>query len=327
MGDVSKAIADFIADEIKLSQSDISSAVASREWFLDRIKNEIARRTDEPVLYEPEPFVRFGSYFKRTKVATVDEFDILVVLDCNTGHFVSGGVEIGKGLGSVSPNPRYYDKYKKSDGSGVSPAKMLNWLKGVVQTVVSSFGGEAPERNGQAVTAIIKSKNLKIDLVPAGIFQSSNGRIFYDIPKGDANNSWILTAPREDIDLLNSVAKNKEYFRDVIRLCKYIRTAYNFKVSSFAIETAIVQYGMSNYWFSSLALNVYETLSHLASAFRSGVINDPLDFVNNNLIDGIESLEWYADRIDKIVTDLKALEKEPDQKKVRQQVDRIFKNT
>lgn len=133
-------------------------------------------------------------------------------------------------------------------------------------------------------------------------------------------------APREDIDLLNSVAKDKVWFRDVIRLCKYIRTTYNFQVSSFAIETAIVPYGMSNYWFSSLAWNVYGSLSYLASAFRSGVIKDPLSFVDNNLIAGVGSLNWYADRIDRIVGGLKALGKEPDQEKVRQEVDRLFKN-
>jgi len=330
MAHVAAAIAAFIRDEIRLAREDISSAVVSRKWFLDRIRSEIENRTKEPVLYAPDPFVYFGSYFKRTKVKDVDEFDILVVIDSNTGVFTRGGQQIGIGQGTACPNYKYDRKYYKSDGSGVSPAKMLNWLKGVVETVTSSFGGEAPIRNGQAVTAYIKSKNLTIDLVPAGVFsRTSDGTTFYNIPRGDKNNGWIVTSPRQDIELLNEVAKGKQWFRDVIRLCKYIRSSYNFLVSSFAIESAIVQYGQNEIWFNnhseSLFWNTKGALSYLASRFREGSIPDPYDNANN-LIAGVNSLAWYADRIDKIIATLDRLQDESDQAKVRECVKQLFRN-
>lgn len=122
MGNVKKAIEDYVSSEITLSQSDISSAVSSREWFLNRIANEVAKRTNEPILYSQQRFVYFGSYFKGTKVKVVDEFDILVVIDSSTGYFSRGGEVTGNGRGSASPNHKYDTKYYKSDGSGVSPA-------------------------------------------------------------------------------------------------------------------------------------------------------------------------------------------------------------
>lgn len=326
MGDVSSAIAAFITDEIKLSMQDIAAASKSREWFLDRIATEISSRSNQPVLYSPEKFVYFGSYFKRTKVAAVDEFDVLVVIDSKGGLFSSGGVVIGTGQGSADPNPKYNGSYHKSDGTGVSPAKMLNWLKGVVDAVVNSFGGEAPERNGQAITAIIKSRNLKIDLVPAGIFsRNTDGTTFYDIPRGDKDNGWIVTSPRYDIDLLNSIAKGKDNFRDIIRLCKYVKNSYHFLVSSFATESAVVQYGSSSYWHNRLDQDFLGVLSFFSTVFRLGTIPDPYDS-GNNLISSVESLAWYADRLDTIRQELSNLYQEKDQEVVRKRVRELLMN-
>ena len=151
MADMDKLIGRFIGEHIALSQRDISASAKSREWFLQRIKKRIDERSGEPVLYEREPFVHFGSYFKRTKVANVDEFDVLVVIDSNTGVFTQGDTEIGKGLGEADPNHKYDEKYKKADGSGISPAKMLNWLKGIVTEVVESFGGSKVWRQPKRV--------------------------------------------------------------------------------------------------------------------------------------------------------------------------------
>lgn len=330
MADVSAAIGAFINNEISLTRKDISSAVESREWFIERVKSEIENRTEELVLYAPDPFIYFGSYFKGTKVKNVDEFDILVVIDSNTGVFSRYGQKLGVGQGNASPNHKYDNKYYKEDGSGVSPAKMLNWLKGIVKAVTSSFGGEAPIRNNQAVTAYIKSKDLKIDFVPAGIFKHTfDGSTFYNIPRGDASNGWIITSPRQDIELLKRAAKGKNSFRDVIRLCKYISSSYNFLVSSFAIESAIVQYGQNETWFNSgskdLYLNVKGALSYLATFFRYGLISDPYD-KNNNLIAEASSLSWYADRIDEIIAKLNSLQNEPNQTKAREYVSKIFRN-
>ena len=326
MGDVTAAIRKYVNEELRLSQSDISQTLRSREWLLKRIDNVINARYREPVLYSQQKFVYFGSYFKGTKVKAVDEYDVLVVIDSNGGMYSQGGTKIGDGQGYASPNHKYDSKYYKSDGSGISPAKMLNWLRGVVEEVTSAFGGEAPIRNGQAVTATIKSSNVSIDLVPAGIFnKTADGSTFYNIPRGDAGNGWITTSPRADIDLLNLVAKDKSDFRNVIRITKRIKDAYDFKVSSFAIESAVVTHGLLNEWHNDLFLDVAQSLLTLSTYFTNGSILDPYDR-SNNLIDGVSSLNWYASRLSTIVDRLLKCAKMNDQAAINAWVYRAFEN-
>ena len=125
------------------------------------------------------------------------------------------------------------ERYKKTDGSRVSPTKLLNWLKDVVETATGKYGVETPVRNDQAVTATIKSKDLKLDLVPATVLHhNSSGEIFYAIPKGGLGNGWIATAPHKDMERLKAAAQDKENFKNVIRLCKRIKDTYNFLVPS-----------------------------------------------------------------------------------------------
>lgn len=294
----------YIGEVIRLPQSDISSAVRSREWFIDLVKQEIKQRTGEPALYPEQNILYFGSYFKGTKVAAVDEFDVLVILDSNNGIFSQNSIGIGKGMGRADPNHKYDEKYLKSDNSGVSPTKLLNWLKDVVESATGRYGVEAPVRNGQAITATIKSKNLKIDLVPAGVFQHAfSGETFYNIPRGDRGNGWTLTAPHRDMERLKVVAEGKENFRNVIRLCKRVRDTYNFGVSSFAIESAVVGYGERNYWHNDLYSDFRAVLRYLAGMFREKVIPDPFDN-QKNLVTGVASLAWYADRLEKIIEDM-----------------------
>lgn len=327
MGNTTKAIDDFIKEEIKLSLTDVANSAKSREWFLSRIENVISRRTNEPVLLSNEKFVYFGSYFKQTKVSVVDEYDVLVVIDSNTGIFSQSGNPVGEGVGQATPNHKYDKKYYKSDESGVSPAKLLNWLKGIAEEVTDAFGGQALERQGQAITAEIMSKNIKIDLVPAGKFiRLSDKTEFYNIPKGDKDNGWIVTSPKQDIELLKKVADGKDNFRNVIRIAKYIKTSYNFLVPSFAIETAIVQYGQENKWNNDLMLDVVKSLIFLAKKFDQGKIEDSYNN-SNNLLSGINNLGWYTKRICEICEQLLSCQDIEDQEKVRQKVWDAFKNS
>jgi len=326
MGDVSQALNGYIGEVIKLPQRDISSAVRSREWFIDLVKQEINGRTGEPALYSERNTLYFGSYFKGTKVAAVDEFDVLVILDSNNGVFSQNGIGIGAGLGRADPNHTFDERYRKSDGSGVSPRKLLNWLKDVVESATKKYGVEEPVQSGQAITVTIKSKDLKLDLVPAAVLQhNSSGETFYAIPRGDRENGWIATTPHRDMERLKEVAQGKENFRNVIRLCKRVRDMYNFGVSSFAIESAVVEYAERNYWYNDLYLDFRAVLSNLAGTFRGGVILDPFDS-QKNLIVGVASLDWYADRLEKIIRGMDACAGGERQDEVRGRIYEILEN-
>jgi hypothetical protein len=207
---------------------------------------------------------------------------------------------------------------------------MLNWLKNVVHTVTESFGGEAPIRNGQAVTAIIKSKNIHIDLVPGGIFQHKDKEeIFFNIPTGDVGNNWIVTSPRQDIALLDNIASDKDNFRNVVRICKRIKDTYNFLVSSFGIETAVIIANSSDSisWENNLFIDLKKTLSAIADSFKSGHLPDSYD-TSKNLFEGVDNLDWYAERIEKIINVLDLVHNNPtyDQAKTYTKVFNAFEN-
>lgn len=309
---VNAAIEKYLKEEIALSKKDISKAVKSREWFLDRLYNLISSKKDSPILLKELPFKCYGSYVKGTKVRDVDEFDVLVIIDSNDGVFSKGGNETGKGIGTASPNPKYLEKYKKSDGSGVSPAKMLNWLRSQIKEITDSFGGEAPERNGQAVTATIKSLDLALDFVPAGVFRRmSDSSVFFNIPRGDKENGWIVTSPDHDANLLEQAATGRTNLKNVIRLSKRIKDTYNFLVPSFALETAMIYYVSSRRWYNNLFFDVCYFLEFVADSFSSGKIQDSYD-PQVNLIEGVESLSWYSERLTSIIQELGQCDREYD---------------
>ncbi len=326
---VRKAISHYLNNHICLSQKDISESAKSREWFLTRVENVINARSGEPKLYSGEhgnKFLYFGSYFKGTKVADVDEFDVLVLIDSSSGIYTKSGLQIGTGQGVVSPNPKYYQKYKKEDNSGVSPAKMLNWLKGVVDEVMEAYDGETPIRDGQAVTATIKSQNLKIDLVPAGVFVKDDGIVFYNIPDGSASNDWITTSPKLDMEKLDELAKRRDNFKNAIRILKRIKETHNFQIPSFPIEMSAVHYVNKNTWYQDLYTDISGLIGFLAYSFRTGSIADNYNDAQN-LLDGVENLDWYADRLEAIVERLNFYHtKSTNEEEVRERVTALFEN-
>lgn len=326
---VKKAISHYLDNYIYLSQKDISASAKSREWFLKRIENVINTRTGEPKLYSGtlgDKFLHFGSYFKGTKVADVDEYDVLVLIDSSSGYYSRSGQRIGTGQGVTNPNPKYYKKYYKEDASGVSPSKMLNWLKGVVDEVVDGFDGEAPIRDGQAITANILSQNLKIDLVPAGVFVNEENTVFYNIPEGSASNSWITTSPELDIAMLDKLAEDRKNFKNVIRIIKRIRDMYNFQISSFPIEMSAVHHVYSNAWYQDLYVDTTGVIRSLSASFRKGIMPDIYND-RQNLLTGIDNLDWYADRLDAVAESLDSYhENLTDEEEVKRKVISLFEN-
>lgn len=311
--DLNQLLKKFVSDEISLNQPDISSAIKTREWLLEKIKTKLEEINGEPILYTPDRFVRFGSYFAGTKVKVVDELDFLVVIDSNSGVFSIKDNEYGKGLGTANPNHKYDQRFKKSDDSGVSPTKMLNWLKGILTEVVEPFGGEVPEKDGQAITVLIKSKGIKFDFIPAGVFERSDGssHIFYNIPKADKSNGWTVTNPKKDIERVTTLARDRSDFRNVIRLIKYIRDQYNMGISSYTIQCSVCGYAETNSWSNSFFEDFLLALKSFELNLSNGFISDGFDS-SVNLLEGVNSNEYYAERLKSLISNLYNLTHEND---------------
>lgn len=309
--DIDSLFGKFIDENIRLEQKDVEASAKSREWFLERLKSEISKDESNPKLYVADPFVKFGSYFAGTQVKPVDEKDVLVVIDSNTGVFSRSGSSYGKGLGSANPNKKYNSKYMKDDGTGVSPTKQLNWLKKLADNILIPLGGEASFRNGQSVTIKLKSKNLKIDLIPAGIFSRTidSNNIFYNIPNGKADNGWIITNPKIDLIRLKNLAQSKNGIKDIVRLLKFIRDSYKMNISSYAIQCSVCDFAEDNYWSENFSYNFEWALKSFIRDLKLGTIYDGYN-PNLNLLDGVESLGYYAGRLENVESVLSSLQQE-----------------
>jgi hypothetical protein len=316
MADIKLALKRFIDSEIALSKSDIDSAAKSREWLVTKIVDRIKEK-GEIVLHNAGPYIYFGSYFKGTKVGNADEFDVLLVIDSNTGIYSVGGVEVGTGLGAASPNPKYSPDFFFEDGSKISPAKMLNWLKRTIAEVTKEYGGEVPERAGEAVTALIKSKGIKIDFVPAGVFsyKADPKKFFFNIPSGNKSANWKSTNPLEDMERMKYYSENRNDFKNVIRLIKYIKDKdqYNMAIPSYAVESTLIRYVESNNWEQNLYIDFMNALLFMYQQMKANSLKDPFD-ESINLFSSIENIEWYADRLleirSKIISSKEILDQE-----------------
>lgn len=281
---INTEINKFINNNLTLNKNDISNAVSSREWLINKVINKIAEKKDCPQLYSENgsKFIQFGSYFKGTKVSNVDEFDIMLIIDSKEGKYTRGGVTIGYGIGNVSPNPKYNKKYYKENEDIVSSRKLLNWLKDILDEVLEPYGCEPTEKDGQAITAYIKSKDLHIDFVPGCIFQragiSGPEGVFYIIPKGDINCSWIETNPHIDKEIIKDKAFNNIQFKNTIRLFKYLfKESYKVSIASYAVESAVVDYAYKNDFSNDFEYDFIGVLNHIIRLVGDGNIPDMRD--------------------------------------------------
>ncbi len=326
MADVSRAIQHYIDDHIRLSRPDIARSIRTRDWLIGRIITKIEEKTNEPVLYAPKRFLNFGSYFKGTKVQNVDEFDILIILDTNSGYFFENGIRTAVGQGSAYPNHLFDYQYQNAFDANVSPIKILNWLKGIVTEILEPQGSELPVRNQQAVVAYLSGTNTTIDLVPAAILQRfTDDKLFYAIPQGGQSSGWLATAPEDDMQAVETAAENRTNFKNAVRICKRIKETHRFsQVSSFAIETIMVSYVWHNDWYQNLFIDCNGALRFLAATFRQGSISDP--FSGKNILQGASGLDTYASRIDSIMSTLSSCVNIDDQSRVNNLVSDAFEN-
>jgi hypothetical protein len=318
----------FVFEEVSLNQEDISSAVASKEWLLRRIQAKIEENLANPTLYTPSPFIGYGSYFVRVKVTELNEMDFLVVIDSNTGQFSSGGSVVGKGLGSSGPNHKYGQRFMKSDGSGVSPQKLLKWLRDTVADVLIPLGGDAPVIDGPAVKAELKSKGIKFDLVPCGVFKKTDGSgdIFYNIPNAKLDDGWTLANPDLDRKRVEDLAEDRDEFRNVIRILKFVRDHYELPISSYAIQCAVCDHAERNLWYSNVYSNLRSAVHWLHNLVDGGHIPDGFD-PGVNLLKEVQGLHALGIQLFRIESKLAAIANESDLAAAYEILRRVLKNS
>jgi hypothetical protein len=274
MADTDSILNEFFSEHLALSATDIQKSVSSREWLIKRITDTIEQQ-DGPKLYSVEPIIYFGSFFKHTKVADVDEFDVLLVIDSNGGVFSEAGIQTGIGLGSEYPNKKYSSSLMRPDGTGLSPTRLLDWLQKTTSTAVGSFGVSRPRIDGQAVVVELSGQGLAVDLVPAGVFESTaySNTELYNIPSG-SSDGWTITNPKVDKKVFLEWAAQRPDLKNITRLIKLVRDVREIKVSSFAIECAVIEAAKTNQWVHSTTSNLMSVVDSFRRQVVAGVITD-----------------------------------------------------
>ena len=135
--------------------------------------------------------------------------------------------------------------------------------------------------------ARIESQDLALDLVPAGVFtRKSDNSTFYNLAKGDGDDGWILTSPREDIEELDDAAEDRPNLKNIIRIVKRVRDQYGLGVSSFALERQVLRYARDcGFWSQYLAVELPYAVRSVADAIEAGKIPDLFNPSSNLLAD------------------------------------------
>ena len=136
--------------------------------------------------------------------------------------------------------------------------------------------------------------------MPGGIFKKVNSEdIFYAIPKGDAAGGWIMTNPRVDKEIVNTIGSKYWQFKNSIRLFKYIfQQSYKVKIGSYAVESAHIDFEKNYYFYDDFKRDFLNILDHIITLVSNKKIPDMRD-ESINLIEGI-NCETCLERLNKI---------------------------
>lgn len=179
-------------------------------------------------------------------------------------------------------------------------------------------------KDGQAVTVKNEKEEYAVDFVPGGIFKDINtDEIFYIIPKGDADLGWIITNPNVDKEIIKDKASNNSQFKNTIRLFKYLfKESYNVTISSYAVESAVVDYEKNNYFCNDYSYDFKGVLKHIISLVEAYNIPD-MRYDSINLLGSINK-QATLDKLNRIKNKYNELDENSDD--FAQDVEEFLKN-
>lgn len=228
---VKAAFDAYRATYIDLSPIQTTNARRSRDYLLDQIKN---LGTDNPRV--PSFTAKrelFGSFARKTKIAPLDDIDLMPLLDPTGVCIESSG---------VSPALRIEDDAKLSewaDNGYLNSRRILDAVKTGLSKV-PNYGNAEIHRNQQAVTLKLSSYTWNFDIVPS--FAAYQGAVIshYIIP--DGAGGWSRSDPRKAQEqVTNMNIKHQEQFIPAARILKYWKKKKGLSdIPSFAFEVFAV---------------------------------------------------------------------------------------
>jgi len=236
MTKIDLALKNLLDNHLILNQSEIEQASKSHTYVRDLLANKWKNDNTFPRLTSGD-FLS-GSYRRGTKIHPLDDVDILMVIDgsglfvTNYGQVVDAEVR-GDGL-DVNPVLQHLG----NDGL-LSSRKVLDLFHLALK---QSHPESIIRRDAQAVNLWLGSYDMGIDVVPCFHVVPRNGsQDHYYIPKGGDDCQWILTNPKIDERITDSLHKmHNDYLKGLIRIVKYWNVVFNqSSVRSYHLETVV----------------------------------------------------------------------------------------
>lgn len=194
-----------LIEHIRLTQREIEAVAGARARLVEVIKS----KADGGRLPSPRDFVLIGSYKRGTKIAPLDDVDMLYVMGYakrvdNTGRHILTSCDFEFGSTFMEPE------------DNISSVKVLDLIKRVLQEV---YFRSVVRRDGEVVNVYLSSYEVGFDIVPAFWIENDN---YYLMPAGSGSTYWKRTNPKIDETILDELNKqHNNLLKNTVRIMKY----------------------------------------------------------------------------------------------------------
>jgi len=218
-----QAFENLLSRSINLSQSQISQGSKSQNFLRDLLNNKEKEHPHFPWLVDGD-FLS-GSYARGTKIAPLNDIDVMMVLDgsglCEIRNGLITNAEV-RGARHGSPATSLH-----IDARGlVDSKKILEVFRDVLN---ETYPDSQIKKDGQAINVWLESYGLGLDIVPCfHIVPRDGSRDYYYIPTGGESTGWMSTNPKIDKELcdnLNDLHGKK--MKPIIKLIKFWNETQN----------------------------------------------------------------------------------------------------
>ena len=273
--DLSSQLMRFYNEHVVVTNDTKDRLRPSRRWVVERVQQRLQ--------LEGEP-INQGSFYNGTAAGRPTDFDVLLPVSRNGAPFTARTVE---------PYGRVYFHVLNVQRMIVSSDDMLNSFYRDICSLFydQSAAGHITKRR-PAVSIYLSSKNVTVDLVPC----VRVGDALY-IAKGsdEAGRTkcvWKRCRPQEEKNELQRLAGEKNNFKAIIRLLKFVCKQNGLAISSHAIQSVVVRSCRNDTdWNRRSVVTNYSSMIHaLKAALRSRRLPDWV-FPSENMLEDITDQE------------------------------------
>ncbi|MEM6731973.1 MAG: nucleotidyltransferase [Myxococcota bacterium] len=269
MQDPLSAIDGFLRASVNISQRDAKAARASRDWLLNQIHSFPQNEPDFPRLYS-ERDIGFGSFARKTKIQPLDDVDLVVGIHASGASYI----EDAHGCVRIAPVDGTWPAAYRDQTGYVSSTQIINRFAKSLRSV-PQYSTTGVGRRREGVVVELSSYPWNFDIIPGFFTKPDMGnRTFYLIP--DGNGAWQKTDPRRDrarVQRINRLIDGKAL--NAVRAIKYWQRRPTMPtISSYLVETMVLDYLESNHDQTDIDFLLAAVLSHMSTAVN-GRVEDP----------------------------------------------------